>query len=124
MKRITVAFALLALAGCAGRHAADSEAILAEAGFQRVGIENIEPKTVPHRQLFETSHGGSPAYKFADPDYCQCEYTGGTKELLKLEELRKARRDEHYLRLRQWSPYGSGHPDTWGPWDPMGLDLH
>jgi hypothetical protein len=123
MKRTTAALALLVLAGCAGRHAADSEAILAEAGFQKTALVSSELKIVPERQLFSRQEAGGMTYEFVDQEFCQCRYVGGAKELATLQDLRKARRVEHERMRRSWSPYGSGDTATWGPWDPMGLDL-
>ena len=57
----------LTLAGCAaieGRVAADSEEILAQAGFQR---EPLEGPGLPARQLV----GTAGSYRFADPDFCR-----------------------------------------------------
>jgi hypothetical protein len=66
MKHPIAAFALVALTGCAfvqGQVAADSEEILAQAGFQRSPLD--EPG-LPSRQLIEDAG----TYKFADPDFC------------------------------------------------------
>src|SRR5688572_5787946 len=70
------AAAVLALPGCAylqGQVAADSEEMLTQAGFQRYPLE--EPG-LPSRQLVEDAG----TYKFADPDFCRCVYTGGAKQ--------------------------------------------
>jgi hypothetical protein len=123
MKTKASILALLTLAGCAGQHAADSEAILAEAGFHKTALVSSELKIVPERQLFTRHEAGGPSYEFVDQEFCQCRYVGGTKELAALQDLRKARREEHERMRRAWSPYGSGDPRTWGPWNPMGLDL-
>jgi hypothetical protein len=70
------ALAVLALPGCAfveGQVAADSEEILAQAGFQRHPLD--EPG-LPVRQLVEAAG----TYKFSDPTFCQCMYIGGAGE--------------------------------------------
>ena len=118
MKHAVVAFALLALTGCAaiqGRTAADSEEILAQAGFQRHPLD--EPG-LPSRQLVESAG----TYKFADPNFCQCVYTGGAKEYAELQRLRAQR-----IADREWvqrhASYGSSYdPLVWGAWKPEGLD--
>lgn len=112
--------AALALPGCAfvqGQVAADSEAILAQAGFQRYPLD--EPG-LPSRQLVEDAG----TYEFADPDFCRCVYTGGAKEYAELQRLRAAR-----LAERQWlqgrMAAGTSFDDQvlWGAWNPEGLDV-
>ena len=88
-----IALALIALTGCAfvqGQVAADSEEILAQAGFRQSALD--EPG-LPSRQLVE--HAGT--YKFADPDFCRCVYTGGASEYAELQRLRAER-----VANRQW----------------------
>ena len=114
------AVALLALPGCAlieGQAAADSEEILAQAGFQRHPLD--EPG-LPARHLVEAA--GS--YKFADPDFCQCVYVGGATEYAELQRLRAGRKSERAWVLgRSASATGLDSGTLWGPWDPEGLDL-
>ena len=81
------AVAVLALPGCAylqGQVAADSEEILAQAGFQR---QPLDEPGLPSRQLVEAAG----TYKFADPDFCQCMYVGGASEYAELQRLRAER---------------------------------
>jgi len=108
----------IALAGCAaleGRVAADSEEILAQAGFQR---EPLEGPGLPARQLVQAG----ASYRFADPDFCQCVYVGGAKEYAELQRLRAERLAERDWALRHAS-YGNAHsPLVWGAWQPEGLD--
>jgi hypothetical protein len=107
------------LAGCStvqGRIAADSEEILAQAGFQR---EPLHEPGLPARQL--VANGG--IYKFADPDFCQCVYVGGEKEHAELQKLRAERIAEREWILGRSSVQG-GPPDRtmWSAWKPQGLD--
>jgi hypothetical protein len=118
-----VRYALLvlavALAGCSAmqaREAADSEEILAQAGFQR---EPLDGPGLPARQLVQS---GS-TYRFADPDYCQCVYVGGEKEYAELQRLRAARIADHEWALRHGSFGNTYSPTTWGAWKPEGLDV-
>ena len=110
--------AVLALPGCAlvqGQVAADSEAMLAEAGFQRYPLD--EPG-LPSRQLVEDAG----TYKFADPDFCRCVYTGGARQYAELQRLRAERIADRDWVLRH-SSYGNTYsPLVWGPWKPEGLD--
>jgi hypothetical protein len=117
MKYVLV-LAVAALAGCSaiqGQMAADSEEILAQAGFQR---QPLDGPGVPARQLVEQA--GS--YRFADPDFCQCVYVGGAKEYAELQRLRAER-----VADRSWALQHGGYGSTWtsivtGPWNPAGLD--
>jgi len=119
MERSLAVLAILALAGCAaiqGQGAADSEEILAQAGFQRHPLG--EPG-LPARHLVEDAG----AYKFADPDFCRCVYVGGAKEYAELQRLRAERRAEHEWILRRTVAGNSVDPLAWGPWNPEGLDV-
>ena len=117
--KTAIFLAALALAGCSaiqGQNAADSEEILAQAGFQRHPLD--EPG-LPARHLVEDA--GS--YKFADPDFCRCVYLGGAKEYAELQRLRSER-----LAERTWAQqrayFGNANsPIVWGAWNPQGLDV-
>jgi hypothetical protein len=114
-----IAVALFALPGCAlveSQVAADSEEILAQAGFQRHPLD--EPG-LPSRHLVEAA--GS--YKFADPDFCRCVYVGGAAEYAELQELRARRIAEREWILSRSSVQG-GPADRalWSAWKPAGLD--
>lgn len=117
--RYAVLVLALALAGCASirnQMAADSEDILAEAGFQRAPLD---VPGLPARQLVQTG----ATYAFADPDFCRCMYVGGADEYAKLQRLRAER-----IATRDWEmkrgAYGNAVSRLqWGPWKPEGLDL-
>lgn len=109
----------VALAGCSAidaHVAADSEAILAQAGFQR---ERLVGPGLPARQLVQDG----ATYRFADPDFCQCVYVGGEKEYAELQRLRAARIADHEWALRHASFGNTYSPATWGAWKPKGLDV-
>ena len=114
------AVAILALPGCAfvqGQVAADSEEILAQAGFKRHALD--EPG-LPSRQLVEAAG----TYKFADPDFCQCMYVGGASEYAELQRLRDERKAERaWVGARTSNVTSLDSATMWGPWDPEGLDL-
>ena len=129
-----IAAVLVTLSGCAaiqGQTAADSEQILAQAGFARQpqtaaqGATRPDGGPLPARQLTEVANNGNTAYEFYDPRYCHCVYVGGPKELAKLQELRSTRVAEHAQNLRAFIPSAGGAPDPnlWGPWQPEGLDV-
>ena len=106
--------------GCAAIHgleAADSEAILAQAGFER---EPLHEPGLPARQLIEQAG----QYKFADPDYCQCVYVGGAKQYAELQKLRATRIAERDWIVSRSSVQGAPVDRTvWSAWNPDGLDL-
>jgi hypothetical protein len=120
---VFLAAAVLALSGCAAiqrQQAADSKELLAQAGFTaRIADEPGLPK----RQLVAQNSGGATAYKFSDPEYCNCLWVGGPSEFAELQRLRQERVREHEQMLKAWSPWTSADPRVWGPWKPEGLDL-
>jgi len=127
MRFAYLAIALLALSACAAIHrqeAADSEALLKQAGFQARTADSSERQQdlvkMPLRQIVERDQKGTPEYIFADPDNCHCLYIGGQKEYAKLQELRQQRIDDHYQLARR-SSFEGGISDLWGPWKPEGL---
>ena len=113
------AVALLALPGCAylqAQVAADSEEILAQAGFQR---QPLDEPGLPVRQLVEAAG----IYKFADPTFCQCMYVGGAREYAELQRLRAERVADHDWMLRHASYGNTANNDFWAAWKPEGLDI-
>jgi hypothetical protein len=116
---ILVVFGLAALPGCAaiqGRVAADSEEILAQAGFERQAPD--EP-ALPSRQLVEQAG----VYQFADPDFCRCVYAGGAEEHAELQRLRAERLAEREWFFGRMSSASNIDRTMWGPWKPEGLDV-
>lgn len=108
----------IALTGCTtmqGRLAADSQHILAEAGFQRQPFN--EPGLPAHRLILDGT-----SYKFADPDFCRCTYVGGAKEYAELQRLRAQRIADHDWYIARTG--AAHHPDAnaWAAWRPEGLD--
>ena len=89
--------------GHAGPQAADSEEILAQAGFQR---EPLDGPGLPARQLVQAGN----TYRFADPDFCQCVYVGGEKEYAELQRLRAER-----IAERDWALRHSSYGNTYSP---------
>ena len=115
---------LALLAGCTSiqhQRVADSEGILAEAGFQAQPLTGPDLKMIHPRQLIAASDIGT--YEFADPQFCRCRYIGGAKELSELQGLRSVRQQEHERMLKAWSPWSSADPRVWGPWKPVGVDV-
>jgi hypothetical protein len=84
-----------ALGGCAAldaRRAADTEKLLAAAGFRRAAADSADPanlNTAP-REIVPHSQGGKLAYTYADPDGCRCIYVGGPQAYAKYRELARS----------------------------------
>ena len=120
MRYTAIILAAVTLAGCATIErpvAADSEQILAQAGFQR---EPLEEPGLPARHLVQ--QGG--AYKFADPKFCQCVYAGGAKEYAELQRLVAARKAEReWIMTRSTVAGAPVDRTTWSAWKPEGLEL-
>jgi hypothetical protein len=129
MRFACLAVALLALSACAAVHreeAADSDALLKQAGFQPRFADTherrVDLQTMPARQMVERDQNGVPMYTFADPDNCRCLYVGGQKEYAKLQALRQQRIDDHNWYAKR-SSFEGGVSDLWGPWEPEGLQV-
>ena len=119
MKYAAVIAAAVALTGCAaiqGQVAADSEEILAQAGFQR---EPLHEPGLPARHLVQQAG----KYKFADPQFCNCVYVGGAGEYAELQRLRAERIADRDWAMRHAYFGNANSPIVWGAWKPEGLDL-
>jgi hypothetical protein len=107
----------LPLAGCAAiqqREARDTEQLLAAAGFQAKPADTPEKltnlKAMPPRKLVARSKDGNFVYTYADPDYCQCLYVGGSTEYAAYQRLAVQQEiaEEREAAAMDW--------DAWGPW--------
>jgi len=117
LSRSLVVFALAALPGCSaiqGRVAADSQEVLAQAGFER---QPLDEPGLPTRRLVEQAG----VYKFADPHFCGCVYVGGAQEHAEQQRLRAERLAEREWMLVRMMP--NVDRTMWGPWKPEGLDV-
>jgi hypothetical protein len=77
----------LPLTGCAAiqrSEARGEEYWLATAGFQAEPADTPEKlanlRAMPPRKLVSQVKDGNVTYSYADPDYCQCMYVGGSEE--------------------------------------------
>ena len=107
----------LPLAGCAAiqrSEARDTEQLLAAAGFRAKPADTPEKlanlRTKPPRKLISHSKDGNLVYSYADPDYCQCLYVGGSTEYSAYQRLavQKEIAQEQRDAAMDW--------DMWGPW--------
>ena len=77
----------LPLTGCAAIQRGEARNIehwLATAGFQAKPADTPEKlanlRAMPPRELVSQVKEGNVVYSYADPDYCQCMYVGGSEE--------------------------------------------
>ena len=122
----------LSVTGCAAIRAhqtAETEQILAAAGFQVEPADTPERQAElaslpPHRLLAQSLQvGGAPAvgYVYADPDHCHCLFVGDAKAYQSFQQLALQKRiADEYLQaatLNHDAAFNWGH---WGPgfWDP------
>ncbi len=123
----TAVLLALALAGCAGQEIANTESLLAAAGFQVHPADTPARVTtlqaLPPRQLVMVSRGGRQAWVYADPLDCRCLYVGGAHAYQAFEAL-SARQQIAQTQLEAaqlnsfnyaWGPWPSG---PFGPYDP------
>ena len=114
---LLVGAGLLVLSGCATirRHeAADTEQLLAAAGFQMRPASSAplvdQLATMPRLNLVSRVKDGKVVYTYADPDNCHCLYVGGPTEYsayqrLRAEEAVAAEMSEAPIDWIGWGPW-------------------
>ena len=109
----------LSVTGCAAIRAhqtAETEQILAAAGFQVEPADTPEKlahlQTLTPRKVVRDTRDGQPEYVYADPERCKCVYVGDEKRYQRYQELslQKQIADEQLSEERTY----------WGPWGPWG----
>ena len=109
----------LSVTGCAAIRAhqtAETEQILAAAGFQVEPADTPEKlahlQTLTPRKVVRDTRDGQPEYVYADPARCKCVYVGDEKRYQRYQELslQKQIADEQLSEERTY----------WGPWGPWG----
>jgi len=81
---------LLLLAACATREVADTEQMLAAAGFTTQPAVTPALQALPPHQLVvraAATAGAVPSYAYADPDQCHCVYVGGPSQYQYFQQL-------------------------------------
>ena len=121
MRRTTLILPLVALSlsvtGCAAIRAhqtAETEQILAAAGFQVERADTPEKlahlQTLTPRKVVRDTRDGQPEYVYADPERCKCVYVGDEKRYQRYQELslQKQLNDERMSAARQnyWGIFG------------------
>ena len=111
-----------ALCGCAAierQEAADTEKLLAAAGFQMRPADSAEQDLVnmPARKIVASRQGAKTVYTYADAQNCRCVYVGEAKayaEYRRLEVSEEIARDMSAASMNA----ASVNWDVWGSWDP------
>lgn len=124
---------LLGLAGCAGPRTADTENMLAAAGFQARVADTpariAQLKSLPPHRLVLRTHQGRNIWFYADPTICGCVYAGNdaaytayrrNQFLARLadqqrqadEDNERASYDQSVLMTDEWM-------GSFGPWQPF-----
>ena len=116
------------LGGCAAierQEAADTEKLLAAAGFQRHLADSAERQqdlaNMPPLKIVAHSEGAKTVYTYADAQNCRCLYVGGPKEYAEYRRLAASEaiaRDMSAASMNaaamNWNVWGSWDP-RWGP---------
>jgi hypothetical protein len=114
----------LGMTGCAAiraRQAAETEQVLAAAGFRMKPADTPEKlahlQTLTPRKVVRYTRDAQPHYVYADPDTCKCMYVGDEQGYQKYQELclQKQIADEQ-LAAAQANRDASMNWGLWGPW--------
>jgi hypothetical protein len=114
----------LSVTGCAAIRAhqtAETEQILAAAGFQVKPADTPEKlahlQTLTPRKVVRYTRDGQPQYVYADPETCKCLYVGDEQRYQKYQELslQKQIADEQ-MSAAQTNWDASMNWGAWGPW--------
>jgi hypothetical protein len=123
---------MAALSGCAAierqeaalgrQQAADTEKLLATAGFRMIPADSAERQhdlaTLPLREIVTHRRGAKTLYVYADPQSCRCLYVGAPTAYAKYLQLEVS--DDI---ARDTSPASTYLPSTsipaWASWDPQ-----
>jgi len=114
---LCVAVIALTVTGCATIRAGETrstEQMLAAAGFHMKVADTPETaadlRALPPRKMIVQRRGAEPYYVYADPDVCNCVYTGTEPQYQEYQRLRlqKELADERLDASRSWGPWGSG----------------
>jgi hypothetical protein len=100
----------LPLAGCAAiqrSEAKNTEQLLAAAGFEAKPADRPEKladlRAMPPHMPVSQAKDGNVAYSYADPDYCQCMYAGGSDAYSTYQRLAAGKKiDQEQLKAAMW----------------------
>jgi len=116
----------LSVTGCAAilaHQTAETEQILAAAGFQVKPADTPEKlahlQTLTPRKVVRAVHDGQPQYVYADPETCKCLYVGDEQRYQKYQELslqKKIADEQMSAAQANWE----ASTNWWGGWGPEG----
>jgi hypothetical protein len=113
-----------ALSGCAGierQEAADTEKLLAAAGFQMRPADSAERRqdlaNTPHRRIVAQRQGAKTVYTYADAQNCRCLYVGGAKAYAEYRGLEASEEIARHMN-EPWMDAASMNWDAWELPDP------
>jgi hypothetical protein len=113
-----------ALGGCAAierQQAADTEKLLAAAGFQIRPADSAERQqdlaNMPPLEIVAHREGGKTVYTYADAQTCRCLYVGGAKAYAEYGRLAVSEEIARDMSAASMNA-ASMNWDVWGSWDP------
>jgi hypothetical protein len=113
-----------ALGGCAAierQQAADTEKLLATAGFQIRPADSAERQqdlaNMPPLEIVAHREGGKTVYTYADAQTCRCLYVGGAKAYAEYGRLAVSEEIARDMSAASMNA-ASMNWDVWGSWDP------
>jgi hypothetical protein len=120
----TLLILLSALGGCAAierQAAADTQKLLAAAGFQMRPADSAERQqdlaNMPPRKIVASQQGANTVYTYADAQSCRCLYVGGPKAYAQYRQLARSEAIARDMEVASMNA-ASMNWDVWGAWDP------
>ena len=118
---IALSFGVTGCAAIRTHQTAETEQVLAAAGFQVKPADTPEKlahlQTLTPRKVVRYTRDGQPQYVYADPETCKCLYVGDEQRYQKYQELslQKQIADEQ-MSAAQTNWDASMNWGAWGPW--------
>ncbi len=113
-----------ALGGCAAierQQAADTEKLLAAAGFQVRPADSAERQqdlaNMPPHTIVARREGAKTVYTYADAQTCRCLYVGGANAYAEYSQLAVSEEIARDMSAASMNA-ASMNWDVWGSWDP------
>jgi hypothetical protein len=121
----TLLILVAALGGCAAierQEAADTEKLLAAAGFRMVPADSAERRqdlaNLPPREIVSHREGAKTVYVYADAQNCRCLYVGGPKAYAKYREFEVSEEIARDMSTASMNSASTNFP-VWASWDPQ-----
>jgi hypothetical protein len=121
----TLLILVAALGGCAAierQEAADTEKLLADAGFRKIPADSAERQqdlaNLPLREIVSHREGAKTVYLYADAQGCRCLYIGGPKAYATYRQLERSEDIARDMSTAAMNSASTNFP-TWASWDPQ-----